>query len=61
FSAPQGCKSKNNGFFLRRKLVRQKTMTFFCASESRWLKSPYGISILTTKKAVAHRRFASFY
>ncbi|MFC2319109.1 MAG: hypothetical protein ACFNLP_05095, partial [Segatella oulorum] len=61
FTAPQGCTSKKNGFFLRRKLVRQKTVTFFCASEGRWLKSPYGISILATKKGLAHRRFTSFY
>ncbi|WP_277072642.1 hypothetical protein, partial [Segatella oulorum] len=59
--APEARASRNSDFFLRRRLTRQKTVTFFCASEGRWLKSPYGISILTTKKAVARRRFASFY
>ena len=34
FSAPQGCKSKNSDFFLRRRLVRQKTTSFFCARGS---------------------------
>ena len=35
FSAPQGCTSKNNDFFLRRRVTRQKTTTFFCAAGSR--------------------------
>ena len=31
FSAPQGCKSKNDGRFLRRRVASQKTMAVFCA------------------------------
>jgi|GEM_PF-5148214 len=34
FSAPQGHASKNNGFFLRRRVGRQKTTDFFCAGGS---------------------------
>ena len=34
FSAPEGHASKNNGFFLRRRVARQKTMDFFCARGS---------------------------
>ncbi len=30
FSAPEGQASKNNGFFLRRRVTRQKTTDFFC-------------------------------
>ena len=32
FSAPQSCKSKNNGFFLRRRVACPKIMDFFCAA-----------------------------
>ena len=32
FSAPQGCMSKNNGFFLRRRVASPKIMDFFCAA-----------------------------
>ena len=32
FSAPQGCMSKNNGFFLRCRVACQKIMDFFCAA-----------------------------
>jgi len=35
FSAPQARASRNSDFFLRRKLVRQETATFFCAGGSR--------------------------
>ena len=31
FSAPQSCKSKNDGRFLRRRVACQKTMAVFCA------------------------------
>ena len=34
FSAPEARASKNNEFFLRRKLARQKTTSFFCAGGS---------------------------
>jgi len=34
FSAPEGRSSKNNGFFLRRRVTRQKTTDFFCAGGS---------------------------
>ncbi|WP_315256314.1 hypothetical protein, partial [Segatella oulorum] len=34
FSAPQGCLAAAPRDFLRRKLVRQKTVTFFCTGGS---------------------------
>ena len=34
FSAPEGQASKNSDFFLRRRVERQKTVTFFCAGGS---------------------------
>ncbi|WP_315330991.1 hypothetical protein [Segatella oulorum] len=34
FSAPEARSSKNNGFFLRRRVARQKTTSFFCAGGS---------------------------
>jgi len=35
FSAPEAHASKNNGFFLHRRLTRQKTTSFFCTGGSR--------------------------
>ena len=32
FSAPEGRSSKNSDFFLRWRVGRQKTVTFFCAA-----------------------------
>ena len=34
FSAPQGCKSKNDGRFLRRRVACQKTMARFLPTEA---------------------------
>jgi len=34
FSAPQARSSKNSDFFLRRRVARQKTVTFFCVGSS---------------------------
>ena len=34
FSAPEGQASKNNEFFLRRRVERQKTTDFFCIGGS---------------------------
>ena len=66
FSAPEGCMSKNNGFFLRRRVACTKIMSFFCAAglhvKKRRLRRHKMLHLnKKTAKKLVHKHFFSTF